>query len=197
MLKSSRNRFIVVVSALVILVAIPVGILAFGEDHQPNHANEGGIVPEVPSGAPFLGAKEVTLDEARAALGFPIVLPETSTANDSDLSIVWLSEATNQLGLVYGDGDITLTMWPSDFSDNGHERFKSYLDSGIAKSEINDVDGHEVLTVYPGTDVNRSNSSYVEVYLNGVAISAYSEKEDPATLLSVASSLIHASTSEA
>jgi hypothetical protein len=193
--KSKLGRFVAVVSILVVLMATPLAVTLArrGAQHSEGAggvaSGGGGNAPALSGDAPFPGTS-VSLDEAKGALSYAVFLPEVSQANDQVVSSVWLQEQSQKLGVVYGDTDISLVIEPTDFSDGGAARFERYVRSGIAKSDVQLINGHQVLSVYPGTDTLGTNPSYVELVLDGLDISMFSKSEDPQVLLGAMKSLL-------
>jgi hypothetical protein len=190
--ESRTGRFVAVVLVLAVAIAIPLVLWLRSDSSNKEDARvaQGGTAPNLAEDAPFPGTR-VSLDEAKQALRYNVVLPDSSGANDGTITSVWLQEQSQKLGVVYGDSDISLVMEPTDFTDGGAARFSQYVKSGIAESEVRSVGDQQILVVFPGTDALGSNPSYVEIVWNGLDISLFSKVESPDVLLEAVAGLLH------
>lgn len=150
-------------------------------------SRSGGL--ELPTLAkPLLGAQQMTLADAHAAVTFSFPVPSSMAAGPGDLSNVWVNRAQEQVALVYGAGDITVIMSPAPYSDPATE-FATFIEENNATATLGQVGGQVALVISPGTDIKQSNPAWVEFDLNGVDINVVSATEGTAALLGVANSI--------
>ncbi len=137
-------------------------------------------------------AKQVTLAQAHATVGFPFPVPNTSAAGPANLSAVWVPRIPDgEVALLYGGTAITIYIQPALFSDP-RTRFSGLVEQSeqsSVKASLGKVDGHVALVVPPHGGGTYSPAN-VEFDLNGVDISVTSNSAyGTATLMEVADNM--------
>ncbi|HEV2371771.1 MAG TPA: hypothetical protein VGS19_06330 [Streptosporangiaceae bacterium] len=131
--------------------------------------------------------KQVTVAQAAASAGFPVVVPNSALASTKNLAKVWVSPA-HQVALVFDHGKITVMMSPAIYHDAA--AFFKKLQVGLnGKSEITQVNGQPMLVIFPHTDPGRPNPAWVEFDLGGVDTNVVSQTYGTAALLAIARSM--------
>jgi hypothetical protein len=137
---------------------------------------------------PLLAAQQVPPADASSAAGYNVPEATTTVAGPANLTSVYVNKLSQQVALVYGNGDVTVVMSPAGYSDPTIE-YTEYLSSNNATASLASVNGTPALVISPDTDIKQSNPAWVEFDLQGIDINVESATESTSTLLSVAQNL--------
>ena len=138
---------------------------------------------------PLTAGVRASLADARAAVTFPVPLPNTPAANGHNLSSTWLDMRGDAVGLVFGNGVVSISMFPAQYS-NADRMFRTLVREVTATASLTHIDGHVAFVIEPRTDPYGPNAAWVELDLNGIDVSLASYGLSPKDLEGIASSLV-------
>lgn len=130
--------------------------------------------------------RKTTVGDAQAIVSYPVLLPNTSAANEANLAEVWVN-SKRAVALVF-DGEIVITMAPAIHLDPVRW-FETFIAENNVVAAIGQVHGQPALVITPNTDFYKSNPAWVEFYSDGIDINVHSHSHGTATLLAVANSM--------
>jgi hypothetical protein len=130
----------------------------------------------------------MSLDAARRLAKFSVPESDVSVARPANLTGVWFSRSSRAVALVYGSGDVAVTMARAGYS-NPRANFSTFLRENHATAKLITVDGHVALVISPHSDTAKTNSAWVEFDDRGIDINVISATRGTATLLTVAQSI--------
>jgi hypothetical protein len=133
-------------------------------------------------------AHRMSLSAASRAVRWPVPQAHTAIAGPRNLTTVWVDKHARQVALVYGNGDVTITMAPATYRDR-MAAFSTFRRENHATTKIGSIDGSVALVISPRTDSRRSNPAWVEFDENGIDINVVSHTRATAVLETVAQSL--------
>jgi hypothetical protein len=133
-------------------------------------------------------AHRMSLASASRAVRRPVPQAHTAIAGPRNLTAVWVDKEARQVALVYGNGDVTITMAPATYG-NPKAAFSTFRRENHATTSLGSVDGNVALVISPRTDARRSNPAWVEFDDNGVDVNVVSHTRGRAALQTVAQSL--------
>jgi hypothetical protein len=149
--------------------------------------------------SPIGGGSKVSLTTAEAEMPFPILLPDASQANGSNLTEVWSEPAPRggpEVGLVYTDGqgdELVVDLYPA-FMTSPKSQYEALAEqgnelNGPGNEWVTTVLGEPALVAEPNTDDTGGNPGWVTFEINGVDANVYSHDYPTATLIDVAGTL--------
>jgi hypothetical protein len=137
---------------------------------------------------PLIVASRMSLDAARRLAKFSVPESDVSVARPANLTGVWFSRSFRAVALVYGSGDVAVTMARAGYS-NPRANFSTFLRENHATAKLSTVDGHVALVISPHSDTAKTNPAWVEFDDRGIDINVISATQGTATLLTVAQSI--------
>ena len=159
--------------------------------HRPTLAAAGCVVMPATGSDPFPGGYQTTVAGARAAVGFPVLVPHTALANRGSLTAVWVNPGQRLVALVYDEGRITILMEPWPVPQSPARWFRYERGIMIRKyAVVGRVNGGPALIVLrPNIDYCHANSAVVEFSAHGVDIDVHSRDYRSGPLLKIAASM--------
>jgi hypothetical protein len=110
-------------------------------------------------GPDLAGGSDVTLTQARNMTNLPMLLPETSLANDSNIAHVWVRTGSDYVLVEYSSGiNVEIRPWPvADIAPDDH--WKRLMNEGIPGQIVN-VGGQDAFVV-PSSETAKGSASFV------------------------------------
>ncbi len=144
-----------------------------------------------PLGPPGL-AEKTTVAGARAAAGFPVLVPGDPAASRANLTQAWVSTNNGEVALVFDRGKVDITM-----ARVTYQRDLRYFHAFVAQKNknrvtdaIGQVNGRPALVITPDTSADcHCNPAVVDFNRNGIDVSIYSNTYGTGTLLAIANSM--------
>lgn len=189
--KLSRHGVFIMVSAwaLTSVLGLIVVSVMNKSTSQAAAAPSTGRLASRNSDQPLLVGQKTTITRARIAVGYPVPLPNSRAADRANLNQVWVNSELRDVGLVFGNGKITITFAPATYQ-NPEKKFETFIkENREGKTAIGQVHGQPALVITPRTDPYNPNSAWVEFYSHGIDINIVSQKYGTAILLAVANSM--------
>lgn len=144
------------------------------------------VIPKVDQ--TLIGGRETTVAEARATVNYPVPLPNTSAANETNLTQVLVNK-NRDVVLVFDRGQVTITLAPAIYKDPA-SAFRTFIkQTPYVRAVIGLVHGRPALVISPNTARYNSNPAWVEFCNKGIDINIISHCHSVATLLAVANSM--------
>jgi hypothetical protein len=137
---------------------------------------------------PLIVASRVSLDAARRLVKFPVPEADINVAKPANLTGVWFSHSLRAVALVYGSGDVAVTMTRAEYSDP-RANYSTFLRENHATAKLSTVNGHVALVISPHSDAAKTNPAWVEFDDRGIDINVISATRGTPTLMMVAQSL--------
>lgn len=190
--RPSRRVMLAAAIALAALAAALVATFATGGHHSSVSTGPLQDTLFSPTVArPLPAGKEVTLADASAVLGQPLVLPDTSMVRPADAGHVWIAggppSATAAVNFPSAGIFVEYTAPPP--AQNPTATYQAIARENPRSFETIDLNGATALTVEQNTDDTGHNFGGVIFVLNGLEIRVFGHY-DTATLLTVAESIV-------
>ncbi|MGH7868647.1 MAG: hypothetical protein ACREP9_13715, partial [Candidatus Dormibacteraceae bacterium] len=186
--RSARDVLLVIASwaFTAALGMVTIGMVTGG--HGTPAGSSAGRLPLPNLDHPFINEQKATIAGARAAVSFPVLLPNAAPASQSNLTQVWVDHEQHQVALVYSRGKLTVMMWPATYTDPTRE-FRTFIAENHATAAIVRMNRQPALVIQPHTDTLHSNPAWVEFERNGIDINIVSSSYGTDALLAVADSM--------
>lgn len=172
------------------------GLVVVLLDHEgPRHVpavselSQGKLLGSGSVNHPLTAGVRVSLAAARAAVDFPVPLPNTTAANPNNLSAVWLDKHYDAVALVFGNGAVSIILNTVKYG-NPTKLFSTLAREVSATASLTRIDGHVAFVIEPRTDPNGPNPAWVEFDLNGIDASLVSYRLSTTDLERIAKSLV-------
>lgn len=201
MLGFSRPTRLVLAGAVVIALGAAAAILTVGlggSARPGSGGNAGAVGPTGPQGPPgptvdypLAGGGEASLADAKAALGAPLVLPDTSPMGSPDPGPVWLSSDPLETiaAVTYPKARLWIDYWTGA---NVYNDDVLQLYNGIAHDSpgfrVIDIDGIPALAI--SEDSAGTNPGSVMFQVSGLRVTIIGHQDD-STVLALARSIIN------
>jgi hypothetical protein len=195
------HGFLVVVAAWAITAVLGLVIVGkvTGSGPTPTgSAQHTGSLPGLgwnpnryPLGPPGL-AEKTTAAGARAAVGFPVLVPSDAAASPVNLTQVWVNKHNGEVALVFdkGKADITMARATKQNDLRYFQAFVTQKNKNRVTDAIGQVNGQPALVITPDTSaICHCNPAVVEFNRNGIHVSIYSNTYGTGTLLAIANSM--------
>lgn len=190
-----RRGFLV---AMVALVTVSCSPTPSTSPPRPSgsHGSGGAAAPSDAKDDPYqVGGSSMPLSQAQANMPFAIVLPQTPTANDENLTGVWATPAlgeNSQVALEYQSGLLWIIEYPTNESQTSAKAlflanasdFNGSLDRSVFSVE--DVGGIPLLVGQANMDYDQNAPASVGSVSGGIDVTFYSRTLSPEDLVRVA-----------
>jgi hypothetical protein len=189
-----RSRRVVALAAAAALAALAAVLIATlttrgGSSRPSTGPMEASLF--TPTVEHPLPGKEVTLADASAELGQPIVLPDTSLVRPADAGHVWISGGPPNLtaAVNFPSAGVFVEYTAPPPSQDPTGTYQRIAQENPRSFETIDLNGATALTVKQNTDDTGHNFGGVVFVLNGLEIRVFGHY-DAATLLTLAESIV-------
>ncbi|MHB8246560.1 MAG: hypothetical protein ACYDGN_14670 [Acidimicrobiales bacterium] len=123
-------------------------------------------------------------------MNYPISQPDTPATNSSTLTSIILNSQTQQVALVYGNGNTTIMMQPAQYSD-ALANFESFVQQNPGIAVVSTIGSFPALEISGDAPAAPNlNPAWVEFDLNGVDINVVSYERTTSALETVAASMV-------
>jgi hypothetical protein len=183
-------------TAAVALAASLIGIFAFPGSHSQQLVRQrptGQVESATPCCLPAVdhplapGAKQVSLSDAAAVLGAPIVLPDTALVGPAEAGPVWVADHTAAVTFPSRGMFIDYTSLPP--SKNPRATYQAIAQQDPHSFKTIDLNGSTALAVRQNSDDTGHNFGGVIFVISGLEIRVFGHY-DEATLQTVAQSIV-------
>jgi hypothetical protein len=202
---AAHRRSAVVIALATMAVAIAGGITltsqksASGPKAVSGQTTTGGqhlsrrLEPSPTLAQPLPGGAQISAADAAATLGAPVVLPNSSLANSSNIGSVWAKTVPGHeydLAIVFPSAGIIVQYdRPVPYPEPPAQMYQTEASQNPDSMSTTDLSGVPALVTQPNSDQSGTNFGSIEFVVGGTRIAVLGHS-DPATLKSVAQTIV-------
>ena len=132
---------------------------------------------------------EAPVDSAARMLTYSIPMPDLGLTNIDNITQSWVDAANQQFAATFESG-MTMMVKPSEYVDVD-KALTAAAEQIAAKVDLVDIGSVKALVIEADSDAtDGENPSWVEFVINDLDINLYSESQQAASLLEIASGLV-------
>lgn len=189
--KEPRRLILAAAVAGAAVAASLIGLFAFGGSSKAHRSVQTAGLPGATVARPLPDGTQVTLADAKAALGPALVLPDTSLLDRSDVGPVWMFANRDSVIVAVTfpkQGMFIYYSWPSVYADPA-AGYRSLVQDNRSNFHLIDLNGVPALGIDQNSDDTGQNFGVVAFTVGSTEIQVFGHSDQTA-LAGVAASIL-------